>query len=436
MKNQIRLLSLIAWVIVTIGLCLPNANADCRRARRPNRLLSNVTFKGCGTIGCGILGKCGKCKAQAEVIHEDTCVECLAQGPIAPPQTFSYPSDSTPPPVLPTNGPTFAAPSPTSGVLVDAPIHIGPPPPLRSVNDFYVDHSKSCDGCGSMRCGGGCSIVDASPEPIVSFDEIDDGFVVEDLGEVGCSCGSCRGSHGGRGLLRRGFGKLLHAHQCPCGDDFCNGGCGGELPIEMGYADRLWANSCSEPERTSYLALFGGLQEVRDFEQSSPVPIRGSFENGWVAGIAKGRYLNRFIRTELEYAYREADGDHFNFDGMAGTWDGELAVHTLMFNVLFEANFGRMHYISPYVGAGIGLAYFDADLLVNSFTEVEIEDPQLAWQAIAGVNFSVSESFDIFAEYRFMQTEELDLENAATGAIVGTADPEFDSYLIGIRFYR
>ena len=82
------------------------------------------------------------------------------------------------------------------------------------------------------------------------------------------------------------------------------------------------------------------------------------------------------------------------------------------------------------------MAYFDADLLVNSFTEVEIEDPQLAWQAIAGVNFSVSESFDIFAEYRFMQTEELDLENAATGAIVGTADPEFDSYLIGIRFYR
>ena len=115
-----------------------------------------------------------------------------------------------------------------------------------------------------------------------------------------------------------------------------------------------------------------------------------------------------------------------------------IHAHSLMFNTVFEANFWSWSCIRPYVGGGIGLVYFDGDLTTDNPlpTSIEIDDPKLGWQGIVGVNLAITQSIDLFGEYRLMQTSEIDIENSDTGAILGTADPEFDTYLVGIRFYR
>lgn len=203
----------------------------------------------------------------------------------------------------------------------------------------------------------------------------------------------------------------------------------------MTFAEKLWEDACCEPYRTNYCAVFGGFGDIEDFYPTEVVPSRGSFDDGWIAGVSKGRFLTKCLRAELEYSFREGKADELTVGGVPSSWEGDLQVHSLMFNTVFQLNYGPMAYVSPYYGAGVGVAFFDSDIS-GLGGNLGLDETQFAWQGLVGVNVALSQGVDFFGEYRIMRTEELALEDSVTGSNIGTTDPEFNTFLVGLRFYR
>ena len=113
-----------------------------------------------------------------------------------------------------------------------------------------------------------------------------------------------------------------------------------------------------------------------------------SIDNGFAGGAAVG-YDFGPARLEIEGSYRDSNADE---------GDADLKVRALMANVY--ADFSTGGTATPYLGAGVGVADVD----------VEHEDDQvLAGQVSAGVLFAVTEKVAIDLGYRFMMTDDPDI---------------------------
>ncbi len=459
MNNQTSMLSLIAVMVAAFSLPPLEAQAD-----HPWRnILVNRSSKKCSVVGCGSIGKCGRCRKEAaleasrlqqpspisisknelsvgigDISHPEDCgclehrnrrvdSMSLASVIVREPDLdlvscdMDLPSCGAPAPVAPT--PSCGPGGCDSAGACDDPGSFG-----TSCDDgytpgqLYSDYSygttktrRTCGGCGSSSCGGSCKLLSRTSKRSCG------------CGDAGCA-GSCDD------MPSSGLGGL--SSQCDCGAVVCDGSCCGSTGVEMTFAERLWANACCEPYRTGYCAVFGGFNEVDDLYVTDTTPVLGSFEDSWIAGISKGRYVTRCLRAEFEYSYRESAGERLTVAGTPYDLEGDLDVHTLMFNTVFELNNrGPLSYISPYFGAGIGLARFDGELMSTGL-DIEVDDTKLAWQGIFGVNMALSQAIDLFGEYRILWTSEVDVHNAMTGASLGMTDPEFDTYLVGLRFYH
>lgn len=455
---------MIAMTVAVFMLLSGHAMAE-RHAKCNHGVLAKT--KKCPVLGCGTIGKCAHCR-QVERRARANCARCrgtnsavgeavgighsvtssLATVPITAPMTAPVtPPLSVPMTTMPTNEVVVASPlmqapiveglmesvvteSPVSLPSCDAPSAVAPElscgvpvaantpyestcsssacqsTAAKSCSQFYQMHT-ACDGCGGIGCDGGC----ATPAPSISATTTCYPLAVgptHNVARPACST---------------------------CGANACDGGCRGYGDVEMTFAESLWANVCCEPYRSNYCSVFGGLGEIEDFYPTEFIPSRGSFDDGWIAGVSKGRFLTKCLRAELEYTFREGSAEELVVGGVPTSWDGELQVHAMMFNAVFQLNYGPLAYISPYYGAGVGVAFFDSDI-TGLGGNLELEETQFAWQGLFGVNVALSQGVDVFGEYRIMRTSELDLEDGVSGLPLGTTDPEFNTFLVGLRFYR
>ena len=460
MKKLNSMLSLIAMMVAVIMLLPNDANAQ-RHARCNHGILAKT--KKCPVLGCGTIGKCAHCR-QVERRAKANCARCR----VAPTTTaVATPRLTQPPPVmapvpsmqnstiahepvvvtpvventvvtpsletpiveapqgddsivgLPSCGlPSMMAPAPSCGApsspsllygsgesSCDAPGQVSA---ARACSQFYQANT-TCSGCDELGCDGGCATV---MDVASSCDSITSNSVSSPT----CDCATC-------------------TQACGCGSYSCNGSCGGYGDVEMTFAESLWADICCEPYRSNYCSVFGGFGETEDFYPTEFIPARGSFDDGWIAGISKGRFLTKCLRAELEYTFREGNAEELTIGGVTEDWEGELQVHAMMFNAVFQLNYGPMAYISPYYGAGVGVAFFDSDI-DGQGGNLSLNETQLAWQGLFGVNVALSQGIDLFGEYRIMRTSELELQDSVSGDVLGTTDPEFNTYLVGLRFYR
>ncbi len=117
------------------------------------------------------------------------------------------------------------------------------------------------------------------------------------------------------------------------------------------------------------------------------------------------------VRTEIEYALR-SDWTGNDTLHVTGGWidvDTKVNVQTLLFNVYYD--FRNSTKFTPYVGAGIGLAfsqsYATTDAFLSNGTPVvhysgSGYSTNFAWQVGAGVSYAISDNVSADLGYRYL----------------------------------
>ncbi|WP_316860628.1 porin family protein [uncultured Cohaesibacter sp.] len=136
----------------------------------------------------------------------------------------------------------------------------------------------------------------------------------------------------------------------------------------------------------------------------------GDIENGWLAGVGVGYYFDEHFRADLTADYHSKvkykakapclDPCNHALDDSSETTD--FSAWTLMLNGYYDlTTWGA---ITPYVGAGAGLAYVRASDYTSTSGYVFGDDGKtnFAWNLMAGAAFDVSDNLKLDANYRFM----------------------------------
>jgi opacity protein-like surface antigen len=189
-----------------------------------------------------------------------------------------------------------------------------------------------------------------------------------------------------------------------------------------------------------YLDVFGGFSGLAsgDVKQSGQTS-EGSYDGGFLSGVAVGKELSPVLALELEWLYRNNGVESMKGGVFDGVNDGDFASTNLMFNAIYtfhrdDAAEGFFNKISPYVGLGIGaMQEVDIDLTVAG-VEQEFSDNWVpSAQIIVGVMYPINECFSTFAElrYHYSGSPTLDAENGG-----GRVDADYDGYsaLFGLRY--
>ena len=141
----------------------------------------------------------------------------------------------------------------------------------------------------------------------------------------------------------------------------------------------------------------------------------GSFGGALAVGYDFNRKFMVPIRAELEYsAFTEVEGKRSQ--GFSGPFNGRwtakqtFQVQTLFLNTYYD--FHNSSQFTPYVGAGVGMAFIGSDF---SFTGEDYDTPEtssgtsgsntssnFAWNIGAGLGYEVNEHFTVDLGYRFV----------------------------------
>jgi len=167
------------------------------------------------------------------------------------------------------------------------------------------------------------------------------------------------------------------------------------------------------------------------------------FHDSVLVGGKLGYFLTRpllggHFGSELEFYYTEpaASRQTVEFQGTASgvpvTTDlsiqgVDFTVFTLALNLLYrvplftsdEYPFGR---VQPYIGAGVGAFIATMHTRTSPFdnnTRIHDTDVRPGIQALGGLKFFVFRNVAVFAEYKFVQTQEFTFNFKADGTIGG-----------------
>ena len=177
-----------------------------------------------------------------------------------------------------------------------------------------------------------------------------------------------------------------------------------------------------------WYASFTGLYNVpRDSDatlDTEPLDATGDIElaNNFGFALALGAQMNDALRVELEGAYRPLDVDGakgvlLNTAPVDVGLSGDLDTWSLMVNAHYEMPLGAAR---PYLGAGLGIARHDGELTLSSPLLVPVlgtnsvresgDDTVFAYQFMAGLGLEISENMTLFGGYRYMGTDDLEIE--------------------------
>jgi outer membrane protein OmpA-like peptidoglycan-associated protein len=211
-----------------------------------------------------------------------------------------------------------------------------------------------------------------------------------------------------------------------------------------------------------YGTIAAGANWLDDVDGTATVPTTvlftfiehdHEFDQGWVVsasyGVTLGHYLGSSWRTELELSYRTNDIEASRTTSFLGTFpvpmSGEASSFSQMLNLIYDVPIGETFMLS--LGGGVGGALANVEIagttagfgLVTNTLSIDDDDYAFAWQAIAGLSVNLSDTMQIFAEYRFHNVQDI----SAVGSVSGTAftaqltgqDLQSQSGLLGLRMY-
>lgn len=121
------------------------------------------------------------------------------------------------------------------------------------------------------------------------------------------------------------------------------------------------------------------------------------FGGGLALGYNFAQRFNLPLRTELEFSYfSEAEG---SFSKRGHRVKQDLDIGTLFANAYWD--FKNQSAFTPYVGAGLGLAFIDSQGKVDGRSLGSKESTNFAWNAGAGLGYAITKDLDVSLGYRF-----------------------------------
>lgn len=115
-----------------------------------------------------------------------------------------------------------------------------------------------------------------------------------------------------------------------------------------------------------------------------------------VIGAAIGTNIDRNVRVEAEYNYR------FESDDKIKGAKAEMTAHTLMLNGYYD--FHNSSKFTPYVGVGVGGAYWDAETKLSGRKVYDKDGWSWAAGAIGGISYELTSNvnLDLSAKYTYI----------------------------------
>ena len=147
------------------------------------------------------------------------------------------------------------------------------------------------------------------------------------------------------------------------------------------------------------------------------------FNDGFLLGMASGRYFCQNARIEIEGSWR-------NNTAMPPAAWGRVNNLATMLNVYRDFGNGN---IKPYIGGGIGIALVKGEWSFGTAI-YDVDDYAFAFQGIAGVSVEQSNNRDLFVEYRFYGNTPVDV--TVNGNPAGEFTYLSHAMVFGIRFNR
>lgn len=176
-----------------------------------------------------------------------------------------------------------------------------------------------------------------------------------------------------------------------------------------------------------YLEGRAGASFPEDAQVDTTTDQDADLKTGWVAGVGLGYSYGNGLRGEIGFDYREND-----VDDVAGVnASGDASAASLMINAYYD--FFQDNKIQPYIGAGVGGAIVDADgVSPISGSSVNDDDLGFAYQAMAGVAYSVNPQIKVTLGYRYFAVPDLSFRTAAGASV----DSDYASHeiMLGVRF--
>ncbi|MEM7491767.1 MAG: outer membrane beta-barrel protein [Pseudomonadota bacterium] len=111
--------------------------------------------------------------------------------------------------------------------------------------------------------------------------------------------------------------------------------------------------------------------------------------------------------------------------------EGEIENLSLFANVYYDFDTGTA--FTPYVGGGLGFSDVDVVYAPSGVGIIDDGETKFAYQLKAGASFAVSETLDVFGEYAYRATDDIEVDN---DLFPGTLDIENQQniFSVGARF--
>jgi len=157
-----------------------------------------------------------------------------------------------------------------------------------------------------------------------------------------------------------------------------------------------------------------------------------TFDTGFGLSVAAGQSLGNFD-VELEFAYKNADfdkfeGKTFNINGFDITTpdsdlDDTIKIKTLMTNGIY--NFKNNSSITPYIGAGLGIAWIDME---------DFDGTEFAYQFLTGIDMAVNERLSLLVGYRYLGTGDISFEEYLGETYEVSATIDSHNLEVGLKY--
>lgn len=164
------------------------------------------------------------------------------------------------------------------------------------------------------------------------------------------------------------------------------------------YASIEAGTTWFHPEQVTQTTTFVGTP-------TSDYGIYGTeFSAGWAVLGSVGYAFDSGVRAELEAGYRRNDLNKLvdRLTGSSATLpaEGDFSSFTIMANALYDLPVSDQMTLS--FGLGVGVERAELSIVHLGFEDANW---QVAYQALAGVNFNLSNRSQLFLNYRYLQTE-------------------------------
>jgi len=184
----------------------------------------------------------------------------------------------------------------------------------------------------------------------------------------------------------------------------------------------------------------------------TPYGWQTEFDNGQALGAEIGvRYENGLrISGELSFTKSDVDthsmvtlggGDIGALDAaaLAGSPDplgvsimdlvadgqGEITSTSFMMNAYYDFDTGGA--LTPYLGAGLGFSSIDVTYAPSGVGIIDDGETAFTYQLGAGVSYALSDTWDVYAEYKYRATDDIEAKN---DLFPGTLDIENQQSLL------